>query len=222
MRLLSPQWVAVTATLVVVGGSVTAGYLHWHDSSPAAPEAGPVAPAQPGSEEASAVADALRTLASKPQSLVAADVQSAVAGNAGKAIPRGATVTPNQGTWHPDGLGGGTMTVTVASGAKTATYSAIMLKERTGWKVLGTVPMYPSVAAAPRVPTVPDPVPAAEPGLNPDGPPATNPDGTPAGTVPAGTVPATGPAAGQPAAGKPAAGKPAAGQPAAPRPGGRR
>jgi hypothetical protein len=159
MRLMSPQWVAVAATLVVVGGSATAGYLHFRGD-----EKAPItsdAPAKATADDAQAVAAALLKLAKRPQTLVAADVQSAVGANARKAVPSGATVTPNEATWHPDGLGGGTMTVTIGSnGQPPVTYTAIMLKERTGWKVLGTVPMAPApaapaAAAPPAVPAAP-------------------------------------------------------------------
>lgn len=199
MRFHSPQWVALGATLVVVGGSATAGYLHWRDDSePPPPTAAPI---QPGMGEAGAVADALRKLASKPQSLVATDVQSAVGGDARNAVPKGARVTPAENSWHPDGLGGGTMTVSVAAAGKpAATYSAIMIKERTGWKVLGTVPMYPTSAAAP--------MPAQPAAVAPAG---TAPAGAaPAGTAPAGTTPGVQPGPVQPRAGQPGAQAPGA------------
>ncbi len=181
MRLHSPQWVAIAATLVVVGGSVTAGYLHFQDDkAPEAPTAADVQ-VQPGMEEAHAVATALGLLASKPGDLVATDVQSAVAGKAAQAVPKGATVNPNEASWHPDGLGGGTMTVTIgAAGQPTTTYSAIMIKERTGWKVVGTVPMTLAPTSVP--PAGVGQAPAAQP------PVAKNPAGTDGKTAGAGTV----------------------------------
>jgi hypothetical protein len=172
MRLHSPQWVAVAATLVVVGGSVTAGYLHWHDDEKAPPaQAAADVPVQPGMEEAHAVATALGQLADKPAELVAADVQSAIAGRAAEAVPKGSTITPNEASWHPDGLGGGTMTVTVTlSGKPAVTYSAIMVKEKTGWKVVGTMPM--ALTGTSAAPAGAGQAPAAE------APAAQNPAGT--------------------------------------------
>src|SRR4051794_23477485 len=96
MRLHSPQWVAVAATVLVVGGGATAGYLHWHAgeaAAPSKPAAVAEVPVQPGMEEAHAVATALADLASKPENLVATDVQSAIGAKAAQAVPKGATIT---------------------------------------------------------------------------------------------------------------------------------
>jgi hypothetical protein len=209
MRLHSPQWVAVAATVMVVGGSVTAGYLHWHGGESAAPKATAEVPVQPGMEEAHAVATALGSLADKPADLVATDVQSAIGAKAAEAVPKGSTITPNESSWHPDGLGGGTMTVTVApSGRPPVTYSAIMVKEQTGWKVVGTMPM--TLTGTSSAPAGVGQAPAAQApaAQNPAGTRATpvnptTPDGKTAGSTGTGTTTKTPAAPKKPAQGRP-------------------
>jgi hypothetical protein len=106
--------------------------------------------------DAHAVAQALDKMPSKPQSLIATDVYSAVAPQIKNALPAGATINANEATWHPDGLGGGTITATVtAPGAPTTVYTVMMLKEASGWKVVGTVPMDPVAPPIPKAPAQP-------------------------------------------------------------------
>jgi hypothetical protein len=115
--------------------------------------------------DAHVVALALAKLPEKPEDYVATDVRSAVAPQVAKALPAGAILTADESTWRPDGLDGGTITVTMtAPGAAPATFSAIMIREPSGWKVVGTVPMAPGNAAAP--PTV-GPAPVATPTATP-------------------------------------------------------
>lgn len=155
---------------------------------------------KPGLEEAAAVAEALGGLADNPDSLVAADVRSAIGGRAREAVPAGSTVSANPASWQPDGLGGGTMTVTVTSpGQPAVTYTAVMVKEESGWKVVGTVPLNPSNAGS--TPAEPGQAPAA----NPPGVAQVPPGGTTvpaagAGVVPPGAPPGTQPGAVQPGA----------------------
>jgi hypothetical protein len=199
MQLTRPQWIAAGVTAAVVfGGGITlavsgGGGTHTGDPS-----------SKPGLEEAAAVAEALSHLAADPNSLVAADVRSAIADRARQALPAGSTVSANPATWQPDGLGGGTMTVTVTSpGQAAVTYTAIMVKEESGWKVLGTVPLTPTNTGS--APSEPGQAPAA----NPPGV-AQSPQG---GT----TVPAAGAGTAVVPPGAPAGGSPPAGtQPAAP------
>jgi hypothetical protein len=96
--------------------------------------------------DARQVADALRNLPDDPQTLVASDAQGQVAGRARQAIPPGTTVTPDEKSWSPDGVGGGTMLVTVTvPGHSPVTYDAIMVSQGGQWKVLATI----SVATSP-------------------------------------------------------------------------
>jgi hypothetical protein len=175
MRVRSPQWVAVAAVLVVLGGGGAAGWSHWHNSSSAPTTA--VKPTPPTIADAHAVALALAKLPEKPEDYVATDVRSAVVPQVAGALPSGATLTADESTWHPDGLDGGTITATTtAPGAAPATFSVIMIKEPSGWKVVGTVPMAPGNAATP--PTVgpapvASPTPTAEPTQTPT--PSTKP-----------------------------------------------
>jgi hypothetical protein len=95
------------------------------------------------------VADALRKLPDDPQALVASEAQGQVAGRARQAIPPGTTVMPDEKSWAPDGVGGGTMLVTVTvPGRAPVTYDAIMVSQGGQWKVLATIPVAASPSAA--------------------------------------------------------------------------
>ena len=90
--------------------------------------------------DAGRVADALRKLPDDPQALVAAGAQGQVAGRARQAIPPGTKVAPDEKSWAPDGVGGGTMLVTVTvPGHAPVTYDAIMVSQGGQWKVLATI-----------------------------------------------------------------------------------
>jgi hypothetical protein len=171
VRVRNPQWVAGVAVLVVLGGGGAAGWSHWHDS--AAAPATVVKATPPTIADAHAVALALAKLPEKPEDYIATDVRSAVAPQVAGALPPGATLTADESTWHPDGLDGGTITVTMTAPATApATFSVIMIKEPSGWKVVGTVPMAPGNAAAP--PTV-GPAPVASPTPMPTDTPSPTP-----------------------------------------------
>lgn len=184
MQLTRPQWIVAGVVAVVVLGAgvtlaATSGGGDGRENS---------ASGLPGVEEAAAVAAALGELASKPDSLVAADVRSAVGPRARQAVPAGSTVSANPDSWQPDGLGGGTMTVTVTSpGQAAVTYSAVMVKQEDGWKVLGTVPMAPSNAGA--TPAESGQAPAA----NPPGVAQVPPGGATVPAAGAGVVPPAAP-----------------------------
>jgi hypothetical protein len=165
---------AVLAMLVGAGVG-TAVLVSGGDEQEQAPEL-----AAPSKDDAQDVADALSKLPSRPQDLVATDVGSVVTAQARKAIPKNAQVTADPASWHADGLGGGTITVTVRiPGGATTVYTAMMIKERSGWKVLATIPMIKppggqrdAVKGAAPVPKVPTPAapknpPPAAPELNP-------------------------------------------------------
>ncbi|HUR75088.1 MAG TPA: hypothetical protein VMZ00_12495 [Sporichthya sp.] len=208
MQLTRPQWItAGVVAVVVLGGGVTLAVSGGGSDGGAA---GPSS--QPGLEEAAAVAEALGNLADKPDSLVASDVRSAIGNRARSAVPAGSTVSANPASWQPDGLGGGTMTVTVTSpGQPAVTYTAVMVKEPSGWKVVGTVPLTPSNAGATKA------EPGQAPAANPPGVAQSPPGGTTvpasgAGVVPPGAPPAPGAQQPAPGAQQPAPGaqKPAA------------
>jgi hypothetical protein len=113
-----------------------------------APSFAPSSAASAG--DAQRVADALRKLQDDPQALVASQAQGQVAGRARQVIPPRTTVTPDEKSWAPDGVGGGTMLVTVTvPGHAPVTYDAIMVNQGGGqWKVLATVPVAASPSAA--------------------------------------------------------------------------
>lgn len=104
--------------------------------------------APPG--QARRVAAALRKLSTDPQSLVASGARVQVDGRARQAVPAGSAVVPDVRSWAPDGMGGGTMLVTVtAPGQAPVRYYAVMVMEGGQWKVLATVRM---AANAPQSP----------------------------------------------------------------------
>ncbi|MGQ0466874.1 MAG: hypothetical protein ACT4QG_16315 [Sporichthyaceae bacterium] len=165
--------VGAAAIVVLAAGGVGAVLLTGEDEAP--PEAAP-AVAPPSKDDARDVAAALANLPKRPQDLVASDIRSAVSAKAREAVPKNATVTADPATWHADGLGGGTITVTVRiPGRPVAIYTAMMIKESSGWKVVATIPMaapakgsQPALDGAAPAPKVPTPPPAKTP---PPGPP---------------------------------------------------
>jgi len=100
--------------------------------------------------DAKRVADALRKLPDDPQALVASEAEGQVADRARRAIPRGTTVAPDEKSWAPDGVGGGTMVVSVTMpGHAPVTYDAIMVSQGGQWKVLATIRVAASPSATP-------------------------------------------------------------------------
>jgi hypothetical protein len=128
--------VAVTAAIaaLVIGAFVVRG---------AGGHAGAAAvSSRSGRGPADQVAAALRGLASDPQALVASGAKSEVRGRARQAVPRGSGVVPDVKSWAPDGVGGGSMLVTIkAPGKAPVSYYAIMIREDGQWKVLATIGM---------------------------------------------------------------------------------
>jgi len=65
-----------------------------------------------------------------------------VEGTPDQALPPGATVTVDESSWAPDGIGGGTIVLTVAApGEPEAPYLVVMVQESGLWKVLATLPV---------------------------------------------------------------------------------
>src|SRR6266576_3269097 len=109
-------WLACACVIALIAGVGIALFIGGRGS------AGAAAPASAQSLSASAaaramdakrVADALRRLPDDPQALVASEAEGQVADRARRAIPRGTTVAPDEKSWAPDGVGGGTMVVSV-------------------------------------------------------------------------------------------------------------
>jgi hypothetical protein len=126
------------AVIIVGAASVALLALLLHDSSQAS-SAKPQAIPTPANQ-AHEVEGALSKLATDPESLVASTSRKRVAGQARQAVPAGSTVTPDEKSWLPDGVGGGVMTVTITPpGHPPASYAAIMQHEPGGWKVLATL-----------------------------------------------------------------------------------
>ena len=130
----------VVAAVAVVGWTLSRPAHNAATSSRtgASPSATTAAPDNNGHDAATALA----RLAADPASLVAAGAQPQVGGGARQGVPAGSVVAVAERSWAPDGIGGGTMTVTVTPpGGAAVTYAAVMELETTGWKVLATVPL---------------------------------------------------------------------------------
>ena len=90
--------------------------------------------------DAAAVALALSRLTTDPASLDSEAARPTVP-DARAAVPVGSTATPHPSSWAPDGVGGGTMLVTLRTGGVVVDYAAVMVHESGGWKVMGTIPV---------------------------------------------------------------------------------
>jgi hypothetical protein len=130
---------AVAGVVVVAAGVVVGALALLQHRLPKA--AGPAAAAT-APNQAHQVAQALASLATDPQSLVASGAAGQVHGRARRAVPAGSKVAVDEKSWAPDGLGGGTIAVTVtAPGEPPRAYAAVMVSERGRWKVLATFPL---------------------------------------------------------------------------------
>lgn len=93
-------------------------------------------------QQAREVKAALVRLPDDPAALLSADTADQTAASARAAVPEGTTVTVDERTWAPDGLGGGAVRVTLRSPSGQQTpYVAVMVQEDGKWKVLSTVPV---------------------------------------------------------------------------------
>lgn len=132
------------AGLLVLAGAITAVAVTdpWGLRSTSEPKAATTSPqpepTSPASKDAEEVAAALAKLATDPASVASKDMKAKI--DPKLAIPPGSTVEPKPHTWAPDGLGGGTMTVSLAvPGEAPEKYLALMDKEPDGWKISMTI-----------------------------------------------------------------------------------
>lgn len=134
-------WLVCGCLIAAVAGGGIAFLIHGRSAGAAPASSRSLsASAAAGAGDAGRVADALRKLPDDPQTLVAAGARGQVAGRARQAIPPGTKVAPDEKSWAPDGVGGGTMLVTVTvPGHAPVTYDAIMVSQGGQWKVLATI-----------------------------------------------------------------------------------
>jgi hypothetical protein len=126
---------------IVLAAALGAFVIFWpRTAPPPVPQAGGAAPVDV--HEAESAATALRALATDPASLLAAGVRQQVGARVSVAVPPGTAVDPDVTSWAPDGVGGGTMSVTLRMpGRGPVAYAVIMIREGSAWKVLATVPL---------------------------------------------------------------------------------
>jgi hypothetical protein len=90
------------------------------------------------------VAAALAALSTDPQSVFSEQAKqevSAAGTDLSQAVPSGSQVTVNDSTWAPDGVGGGTISVTItAPGEQPVEYLALVTMENGAWKIDATLP----------------------------------------------------------------------------------
>lgn len=107
--------------------------------------------AEVSANQAREVAVALGQLATDPDSLVADGSRSHVGQRAQEGVPAGSSVEVDEASWAPDGVGGGTVEVTVSSpGLPTVSYVVVMVSEDGRWKVAATMPISDSAAGGTR------------------------------------------------------------------------
>lgn len=129
--------VSVIAIAAVVTNQKTVGAQR---SSPMATRSH--ATRTPVATQAQAVTAALAKLASEPASLVSSGASPEALAGARTAVPAGSKVSVAESSWAPDGVGGGTVMVTVSPPqGGPVTYAAVMVHEPSGWKVLATIPL---------------------------------------------------------------------------------
>ena len=138
--------VALLAIAIVAGG-VTALILILANGT----ETGTGSSASPvpaRTDEAHEVAVALGKLSTDPDSLVASSSSGLVGGSARDAVPTGTEVTVDENSWAPDGVGGGTIEVSLLTQDSKATYLAVLVREADEWKVVATIPMTDEATAS--------------------------------------------------------------------------
>lgn len=125
------------AAVVVVGLALMFLWLPG-DEAPGASGAG----TERSDQQAEAVVEALARLESSPDELVAESAREHVGQEARVGVPAGSAVEVDRDSWRPDGLGGGTIVVTVTPpGQGPQPYVAVMVQEPDGWKVIGSLPL---------------------------------------------------------------------------------
>lgn len=133
--------------LVGAGGVLLVDPFGWRSNNAASQNAPPPASGQSGAISAPAgqaqeVAAALSKLAEDPAALASGYLKKQVAADPAAAVRPGSKVEANPDSWAPDGIGGGTMIVTVTPpGGPAREYLAVVVKEPDGWKVGLTLPI---------------------------------------------------------------------------------
>ena len=102
------------------------------------PQLSPMQTPPASASDAEAVVGVLVALVSDPAAGAAAETVSGV--DPAVALPPGSKLSPDQTTWSPDGIGGGTMDVVLSTpGLPDQQFVAVMVREDGEWKVLGTL-----------------------------------------------------------------------------------
>lgn len=102
------------------------------------PQLSPAQTPSASASDAETVAGVLVALVRDPAAGAAAETESSV--DPAVAIPPGSKLSPDQTTWSPDGIGGGTMDVVLSTpGLPDQQFVAVMVREDGEWKVLGTL-----------------------------------------------------------------------------------
>ena len=94
-----------------------------------------------GASQGQEVARAIEDLVKHPNQSMAATTDVPT-DEASLALPPGSAIRADAASWAPDGVGGGTMIVTVTTPwLVSQEYSAVMVQQGGSWKVLATFPI---------------------------------------------------------------------------------
>jgi hypothetical protein len=136
------------ASAIVVGGVTALILMLAPGTEPGMSASGSGASRAPSdADQAHEVAVALEKLSTDPDSLVSSSSRGQVGGSARDAVPAGTEVTVDESSWASDGVGGGTIEVSLITQDSEATYLAVVVREAGGWKVVATIPMVDEATA---------------------------------------------------------------------------
>lgn len=94
------------------------------------------------SAEGPAVARSVESAAARPEQVLAQSALDDVGPDLREVLPAGTTIEVVDGSWAPDGFGGGTVVADVTyPGRAPRTYLVVVQQEDGAWKILSTVPV---------------------------------------------------------------------------------
>lgn len=112
-------------------------------SSSSSPKISPSpSPSRDWSQEEPQVTEAVESVSSDPEAVLAQSARDDVGGDLRAAVPEGTTVSVVEGSWAPDGIGGGTVLADVTyPGQEPARYLIVVQQESGEWRILATLPV---------------------------------------------------------------------------------
>lgn len=134
----------VLAVMVIVVLGAGATWWFTRSSQDGTPVEGATQQVQDWSTAEPEVRSAVERAVEAPEEVFATGLDEIVEGSTDEAVPRGTTIDVHDGTWAPDGFGGGTIVATVTyPGEPAVVYLVSVIEEADGWKIMGTTEMAP-------------------------------------------------------------------------------